>query len=89
MVSQDCDDGVPGASRVCSWHPTATDALREAKERAFSGYDTHVNRVRVRVGSKKSVCRLLQGRIEYDTWDTLFLCHFVEGSVLTRRFPLQ
>lgn len=88
MVSAEVEDTVPGSQKVCSWHPTATDALNVAKVMAATGNRTHVNRIRVRVSNKKAVCELLSGRITYDTWDLLFTCYLDGDEVRTHRSRL-
>jgi len=88
MVSAKVDEPVVGAEKVCSWHPTATDALMVAKVMAFTGTVTKVNRIRVRVKNKRAVCDLLGGRIVYDTWDNLFTCYLEDEVVKTRRSRL-
>lgn len=78
-------DGYP--STIVSWHPSATDALKVAKEKAVGGM-TDVHRVKVRMRNKKDLCKLMQGRMLYDTWDTVFTCSYEDGKVRVRRLML-
>lgn len=75
--------------KVCSWHPCATDALRNAEKEVSTGGAATVYRIKVRLRNKRDVCSLLAGKLVYDTWDTVFTCRSVEGDVVVRRHKLQ